>query len=69
MNTNKAQLPMKISLVPLLLAGNSVSPDARQALRENRLKDAGVIIMDEHGLSCVEAGHLLDISVCEEDFK
>jgi hypothetical protein len=66
MNTNKARLANKISLVPLLLAGNSVSAATRQALRENRLKDAGVILMEEHGLSCVEAGHLLDVSVCDD---
>jgi hypothetical protein len=66
MNTNKARLAKKFSLVPLLLAGNSVSAATRQALRENRLKDAGVILMEEHGLSCVEAGHLLDVSVCDD---
>jgi hypothetical protein len=52
------------SVIPLLLAGQSVSPEARQALRENRLKDAAVILMDEYGLSCVEAGNLLNITVC-----
>jgi hypothetical protein len=35
----------------LLLAGQSISPEARQALRENRLKDAAVILMEEYGLS------------------
>jgi hypothetical protein len=49
------------SLIPLLLTGQSISPEARQALRENRLKDAAVIIMEEYGLSCVEVTHLLDI--------
>ena len=52
------------SLIPLLLTGQSISPEARQALRENRLKDAAVILMDEYGLSCVEAGNLLNITVC-----
>jgi hypothetical protein len=52
------------SVIPLLLAGQSISPEARQALRENRLKDAAVILMDEYGLSCVEAGNLLNITVC-----
>ena len=52
------------SVIPLLLAGQSISPEARQALRENRLKDAAVILMEEYGLSCVEAGNLLNITVC-----
>ena len=52
------------SVIPLLLAGQSVSPEARQALRENRLKDAAVILMEEYGLSCDEAGNLLNIMVC-----
>ena len=57
---------MKFSLVPLLLTGQSISSEARQALRENRLKDAAEILMEQYGLSCVEAGDLVDISVCEE---
>ena len=52
------------SVIPLLLAGESISPEARQALRENRLKDAAVILMEEYGLSCVEAGNLLNITAC-----
>lgn len=57
---------MKFSLVPLLLTGQSISPDARQALREHRLKDAAEILMEQYGLSCVEAGELVDISACEQ---
>jgi len=53
-----------VSLIPLLLTGQSVSPEARQALRENRLKDAAVILMEKYGLSCVEAGNLLNITAC-----
>ena len=52
------------SVLPLLLAGQSISPEARQALRDNRLKDAAVILMEEYGLSCVEAGDLLNITAC-----
>ena len=52
------------SLIPLLLTGQSISPEARQALRENRLKDGAVILMEEYGLSCVEAGNLLNITAC-----
>jgi hypothetical protein len=57
---------MKFSLVPLLLTGQSISTEARQALRENRLKDAAEILMAKYGLSCVEAGDLLDMSACEQ---
>ena len=52
------------SLIPLLLTGQSISPEARQALRENRVKDAAVILMEEYGLSWVEAGNLLNITAC-----
>ena len=56
---------MKFSLVPMLLTGQSISPDARQALRENRLRDAAEILMEQYGLSCAEAGELVDVSACE----
>ena len=52
------------SLVPLLLSGESISAQARQALREDRVKDAAVILMKDYGLSCAEAGDLLDVSAC-----
>jgi len=55
---------MKLSFIPLLLTGKSISPEARQALHENRVKDAAAILMQQHGLSW-EAGELLDIAVCE----
>jgi len=57
---------MKISLVPMLLTGQSLSSEARQALRENRLKDAAEILMEQYGLNCAEAGDLLDVSACED---
>jgi hypothetical protein len=53
---------MKLSLVPMLLSGKSISPEARQALRENRLRDAADILMKEYGLTWAEASQLLDIS-------
>jgi hypothetical protein len=57
---------MKLSLVPLLITGASVSPEVRQALRENRLQDAAKLIMQQYGLSCIEAGQLLDVPACPE---
>jgi hypothetical protein len=58
---------MKLSLVPMLVSGESISPEVRQALRENRLKDAADILIKEYGLSRVEASQLLDISACESE--
>ncbi len=56
---------MKFSIVPMLITGQSISPEVRQALRENRLRDAAKLIMEEYGLSCIEAGQLLDVSACD----
>jgi len=53
--------PKDFSLVPLLVGGESISPAARQALRENRVKDAANMIMHDYGLSCVEVGDLLNL--------
>jgi hypothetical protein len=35
-------------------------------LLEHRLQDAAKRLMEEHGLSCVEAGDLLNIEVCKD---
>jgi hypothetical protein len=55
---------MKFSLVPLLLANHDISAEARKALVENRLQDAAAILIEQNGLSCVEAGQLLDVAAC-----
>lgn len=57
---------MKFSIVPMLITGQTISPEIRQALRENRLKDAVKLIMQQYGLSCVEAGQLLDVAGCDQ---
>jgi hypothetical protein len=67
MNTKKGRFSKKFSIVPMLLTGKSISAEARQALRENRLKDAADILMKKYGLNCVEAGQLLDVSACEDE--
>jgi hypothetical protein len=54
----------RLSVAPLLVADERISPDARRALLENRLEDAAHALIQEHGLSCVEAGDLLDVSAC-----
>jgi hypothetical protein len=61
----KGNIAMKFSIVPLLIGGESISPEIKQALQENRLRDAAQLIMQQYGLSCVEAGQLLDVSACD----
>jgi hypothetical protein len=56
---------MRFSIIPLLIGGQSIAPEIKQALRENRLRDAAKLIMQEYGLTCVEAGQLLDVSACD----
>jgi hypothetical protein len=56
---------MSLSVVPLLLAGKSISSEARRALQENRVKDAAEILIQQYGLNCSEVCALLDISACD----
>jgi len=63
--TRKGAFFMKLSFIPLLLTGKTISAEVRKALRENRLKDAAAMLMRQYGLSCIEAGDLLDIAVCD----
>lgn len=58
---------MKLSFVPLLLGGGSLSPEARSALIENRRADAAVLLMQQFDLNCREAGELVDVSICDEE--
>lgn len=55
---------MSFSRVPLLLAGQAISDEVKRALVENRSQDAAVLLMQEFGLSCIEASDLLDVSAC-----
>jgi hypothetical protein len=61
----KGDFFMKLSFIPLLLTGKTISAEMRKALRENRLKDAAAMLMQQYGLSCIEASDLLDIAVCD----
>jgi hypothetical protein len=54
---------MGLTLMPMLLAGQSISPDVRQALRENRLEDAAELLMREHGLTRGETSELLGVEL------
>ena len=56
---------MKLSFIPLLITGKTISTEVRQALREKRLEDAAAMLMQQYGLSCLEAGDLLDIALCD----
>lgn len=62
--TYLGQIPARFSVVPLLLADEEISTEAHRALLENRLEDAAQVLIQEHGLSCIEAGDLLDVSAC-----
>ena len=35
---------MKLSFIPLLITGKTISTEVRQALRENRVKDAAAML-------------------------
>jgi len=54
-------------MVPLLLTGESISAEARRALRENRMRDAAVILIEEYGLNCVEVSQLLNFASCDDN--
>jgi len=58
---------MKLSFVPLLLGGKLLSPEARNALNENRRADAAALLMQQYDLDCREAGELVDVSVCGDE--
>lgn len=58
---------MRLSFVPLLLGGNTLSPEAENALREDRRDDAAALLMQQYDLDCREAGELVDASVCDEN--
>jgi hypothetical protein len=64
-STPRGDPRVSFSIVPLLLGNRDISTEARQALIENRLRDAAGLLMHEHGLSCLETSHLLDISACD----
>ena len=55
---------MSLALVPMLMAGQSISPEARQALRDNRLEKAAALLMQEYGLTCAEVHDLLNVPPC-----
>ena len=55
------------SLVALLVVDEDISAEARQGLRENCLRDAARLRMRQYALNCVEAGNLLNVTVCEDN--
>ena len=57
---------VSFSVVPLLIGEDWLSAKARQALIENRLKDAAELLMQEYGLSRAEASDLLGISAFQD---
>jgi hypothetical protein len=55
-----------LSVVPLLIVEEEIPAEARRALVENRPLDAAQLLVQEYGLSCKEAGDLLDVSACQD---
>ena len=55
---------MSFSLVPMLVTGESISDETRQALREHRLKAAAELLIQEFGLTCAEVSDLLNEAFC-----
>ena len=55
---------MSLSLVPMLVAGESISFEVCQALRRKRWEDVAELLMREYWLNCAEAGDLLNLQVC-----
>ena len=55
---------MNLSFAPMLVAGESISDETRQALREHRLKDAAELLVREFVLTCAEVSDLLDEALC-----
>jgi hypothetical protein len=60
---NVRRVSMKLS-VASLLAEADIPAEAGRALVDNRLEDAAELLMQEYGLSCVEAGYFLNIFAC-----
>ena len=59
-------MSMKLSLVPLLLSGESLPSEARRALVENRPTDAARLLMRQYELDCREAEELVGASICAD---
>jgi len=57
---------MSLSLIPLLIFSDAISPETQKALRERRLQDAAKRLMKEHGLTCREVEGFLDIVLCKD---
>ena len=55
---------MSLTFIPMLLAGESISRQTKQALLENRIEDAANLLMKDNGLSCLEIRDLLNIPTC-----
>ena len=57
--------PTAFSVIPLLLAEDEIPARAREALLEGRRQDAAGVLMQEYGLSCGDAGQLLEVAACD----
>jgi len=55
---------MKVSVTPILISNEDLPPEARTAIAEGRLEDAGRILMEAYDLSCEEATELVNRVLC-----
>jgi len=58
---------MAFQVVNLLVPDEDLPGHLRAALAEGRLVEAGIILMDTFGLTCWEAGELVDLILCEDE--
>ena len=57
---------MPLQVVQLLAEDRDVPGPVRAAIAEGRFEQAGFMLMDAFGLTCQEAGDLVDRALCED---
>ncbi|HKE13220.1 MAG TPA: hypothetical protein VKB80_00020 [Kofleriaceae bacterium] len=57
---------MPLQVLRLLAHDRDLPVPLRAAIADGRLEQAGVMLMDEFDLTCLEAGELVDAVLCEE---
>ena len=56
---------MTLQVVQLLAHDREIPGQVRAAIVEGKLEQAGMLLMDAFGLTCEEAGDLVDRSLCD----
>jgi hypothetical protein len=55
------RMRMKLTMIPLLLRDERLSPEIRRAMAEGRMEQAADDLRNEYGLTSAEARALLDL--------